>query len=70
MANFGEFFDVMTPYVEAVAKSKAKKISSAWKSGLQGIIDSYIGKTPEKFTYQGKQYTPQSILREPRFESR
>ena len=61
LANFGEFFDVMTPYVEAVAKSNAKKISSAWKSGLQGIIDSYIGKTPEKFTYQGKQYTPQSF---------
>ena len=40
----------MTPYVEAVAKSTAKKLSPAWKSGLQGIIDSYIGKAPEKFT--------------------
>ena len=63
LANFGEFFDVMTPYVEAVAKSNAKKISSAWKSGLQGIIDSYIGKTPEKFTYQGKQYTLSELKR-------
>ena len=61
LANFGEFFDVMTPYVEAVANSKANKISTAWKSGLQGIIDSYIGKVPEKFTYQGKQYTPQTF---------
>ena len=50
LANFGEFFNVMTPYVEAVAKSTAKKLSPAWKSGLQGIIDSYIGKAPEKFT--------------------
>lgn len=25
LANFGEFFDVMTPYVEAVAKSNAKR---------------------------------------------
>ncbi len=23
LANFGEFFDVMTPYVEAVAKSNS-----------------------------------------------
>ena len=61
LANFGEFFAVMTPYVEAVAKSTSKKLSPAWKSGLQGIIDSYIGKTPAKFTYEGKQYTPQSF---------
>ena len=63
LANFGEFFNVMTPYVEAVAKSKAKKISTAWKSGLQGIIDSYIGETPEKFTYEGKQYTPETFCK-------
>ena len=63
MKNFGEFFNVMTPYVEAVAKSKAKKISTAWKSGLQGIIDSYIGETPEKFTYEGKQYTPETFCK-------
>lgn len=31
LANFDEFFEVMTPYVEGIAKSKASKISSAWK---------------------------------------
>lgn len=61
LANFGEFFSVMTPYVEAVAKSNSKKLSPSWKNGLQGIIDSYIGACPEKFTYNGKTYTPQSF---------
>ncbi|MCI7310227.1 MAG: C1 family peptidase [Prevotella sp.] len=61
LANFGEFFDLMTPYVEAVAKSKSKKISGAWKNGLNGILDSYLGKCPESFTYEGKTYTPQSF---------
>ena len=61
LANFGEFFNVMTPYVESIAKSDAKKLSSAWKSGLQGIIDAYLGKCPESFTYEGKTYTPQSF---------
>ena len=28
--NFNEFFSVLEPYVEAVARSKAKKISNAW----------------------------------------
>jgi len=61
LANFNEFFSVMEPYVAAVAKSKAKKISQQWHQGLQGIIDSYLGKCPETFTYEGKEYTPKSF---------
>jgi len=56
--NFNEFFDVMTPYVDAVAKTSAKKLTPAWRSGLQGIIDAYLGKVPENFKYEGKTYTP------------
>ena len=59
--NFNEFFSVMTPYVEAVAKNKASRISPNWKQGLQGILDSYLGKAPESFTYEGKNYTPKSF---------
>jgi len=61
LANFNEFFDVMSPFVNAVAKSQAKTISSQWKPALQGIIDAYIGKTPERFTYEGKEYTPKTF---------
>ncbi|MDO4819181.1 MAG: C1 family peptidase, partial [Prevotella sp.] len=59
--NFNEFFSVLEPYVAAVAKSSAKKISNQWKVGLQGILDAYLGKCPEKFTYEGKEYTPQEF---------
>lgn len=59
--NFNEFFAVMEPYVDAVAKSTAKTISPTWKNGFQGILDSYLGKCPEEFTYQGKKYTPKSF---------
>ena len=62
LANFNEFFSIIEPYVEAVAKNKAKKISNQWKEGLQGIIDAYLGKAPETFTYDGKTYTPQSFM--------
>ena len=61
LANFNEFFDVLTPYVEAVAKSKAKSLTPAWKVGLQGILDSYLGKCPESFKYEGKTYTPKTF---------
>jgi aminopeptidase C len=60
--NFNEFFSVLEPYVAAVAKSSAKKISSQWKVGFQGILDAYLGKCPEKFTFEGKEYTPKSFM--------
>ena len=59
--NFNEFFGVMEPYVAAISKSSEKKISGQWKVGLQGSLDAYLGKCPEKFTYEGKEYTPQSF---------
>lgn len=61
LANFDEFFGVMEPYVAAVSKSKAKKISQQWRKGLQGIIDAYLGECPEKFVYEGKEYTPKTF---------
>ncbi len=59
--NFNEFFSLLEPYVNAVARNKASKISNQWKPGLQGILDAYLGKCPETFTYEGKTYTPQSF---------
>ena len=59
--NFNEFFSLLEPYVDAIAKNKAKKISGQWKVGLQGILDAYLGKCPETFTYEGKTYTPKSF---------
>ena len=61
--NFNEFFSLMEPYVAAIAKSSAKKISGQWKVGLQGILDAYLGKCPEEFTYEGKKYTPQTFVK-------
>ena len=59
--NCNEFLDVMTPYVQAIAKSKTDKLSTQWKVALQGILDAYLGTCPEKFNYQGKSYTPQTF---------
>ena len=63
LANFGEFFTVMEPYVDAIAKTKASKISKQWRLGLQGILDAYLGKCPEKFVYEGKEYTPKTFAK-------
>ena len=60
--NFNEFFSLLEPYVAAISKSTAKKISNQWKAGLQGILDAYLGECPEEFTYKGKKYTPKSFV--------
>jgi aminopeptidase C len=62
LANFTEFFATLEPYVESIAKGNSTKLTTQWKVGLQGILDAYLGQCPEKFTYQGKQYTPQSFV--------
>ena len=61
LTNFGEFFSVLEPYVEAVAKNSAKTISPTWKKGLKGILDAYLGKCPDSFTYESKTFTPQTF---------
>ena len=59
--NFNQFFKVMEPYVDAIAKSESKKLNQTWKVGFQGILDAYLGKCPETFTYEGKTYTPKTF---------
>lgn len=55
----GEMDGVLKGYVEPLTKSK--KLSTAWFEGYKGILDAYLGEVPEKFVYQGKEYTPKSF---------
>lgn len=49
-------------YMGAIAKKPNRgQLSTAWLEGLNGILDAYLGEAPEKFTYKGKEYTPQSF---------
>jgi hypothetical protein len=34
------------------------------EKGYDAVIDSYLGEVPEKFTYNGKEYTPQTFAKE------
>ncbi|MCD8267477.1 MAG: aminopeptidase [Parabacteroides sp.] len=57
----GELESLAISYVNTVIKNPNGKLSTAWKKGLDGIIDAYLGAVPEKFTYNGKEYTPKSF---------
>ena len=51
---------VLKAYVEAVAKKPMRTLSTAWKRGFEGILSAYLGDVPQKFTVNGKEYTPKS----------
>ena len=51
---------VLNAYVRAIASKPNKVLSTAWKKGFKGILDAYLGAWPEKFTVNGKEYTPES----------
>lgn len=57
----GELDRVLLDNVKVVVDNPNKKLTTAWHDAFNSTIDSYLGKLPEKFTYQGKEYTPQNF---------
>lgn len=51
----------LSAYVKAIASKPGKKLTTAWRNGLKGILDAYFGEVPETFEYKGKTYTPKSF---------
>ncbi|MCM1065955.1 MAG: C1 family peptidase [Muribaculaceae bacterium] len=57
----GELDAAIEAYMKVVVdKKNNKKVSPAWRKGLKGILDAYLGEVPETFEYRGKTYTPAS----------
>ena len=56
----GEMDALLKSYVTVIVSNPNKKLSTAWKTGFDGILDAYLGKCPTEFTVDGKKYTPLS----------
>lgn len=56
----GELDAALSAFLKAVVSKPNKKLTTAWRKGVKGILDAYLGEVPETFTYKGKQYTPKS----------
>ena len=54
-----EIEKILTGFVSGL--KDASKLSTAWKSAFNSILDSYFGVRPTEFTYKGKKYTPKSF---------
>lgn len=67
LSNHTELSAVTEPFVAAIAEGKLTKLQSApdgkalWRKALECIYDTYLGKRPTEFVYEGKNYTPKSF---------
>ncbi len=60
----GELDHILKTYLDAVIENKNKELSTAWFDGYKGILDAYLGKVPETFKYNGKEYTPKTFAKD------
>ena len=62
-----ELSAVSDAVVAAIAKGKHRSLQVSpdgqplWKKAITAVHDIYLGERPEKFTYDGKEYTPKSF---------
>ena len=67
LSNHTELTAVSDAVVLAIAKGRLRSLQKdnnnqmLWKKAIESIHDIYLGERPEKFTYQGKEYTPKSF---------
>lgn len=68
LSNHTELSALTDAMVNAIAKNeKLKKLQSSpdgqplWRKAIAAVHETYLGKAPEKFKYNGKEYTPKSF---------
>lgn len=63
--NFGEMMSVIKSMLDAIIKAPNRgTLTPNWITAVKSVLDSYLGKVPESFTYNGKTYTPESFAKE------
>lgn len=65
--DHGEMEAVMVGFLEAVAKRKS--LSPKWQVACDKILDTYLGQSPERFTYRDRSYSPQEFAKSLEFRS-
>lgn len=67
LSNHNELTAVSDAVVAAIAKGNHRSLQKdvngqpLWKKAIAAVHDIYLGVRPEKFMYEGKEYTPKSF---------
>jgi bleomycin hydrolase len=60
--NHAEMVAVLDAMVTTYVDNPGKKLSKNWRKAIDAVLDVYLGDNVNTFTFEGKQYTPQSFL--------
>lgn len=60
--DHAELVAVLSSMLETYVKNPGRSLSPKWRSSIESVLDRYLGKKPESFEYNGKEYTPMSFL--------
>ena len=58
LPNHTEVDAICKGFLNGITGGTVKKLSPGWREAFQAIWDTYLGKCPETFSYNGKTYTP------------
>jgi len=58
----GEMDALLEAMVNSIIKDQNHKLTPVWPQAIEAVLNVYLGKIPEKFTYEGKEYTPKTFL--------
>jgi len=61
--NHAELVAVLTAMAETYVDNPGRSLSKKWRQAMDAVLDVYLGKNVDNFTYEGTRYTPQSFLK-------
>jgi bleomycin hydrolase len=62
--KFGEMQAALEGFLKGIVQNKNGRLTKNWLPAFTAALDSYLGKVPENFTWQGKTYTPKTFADE------
>jgi len=60
--DHGEMAGVLKAMLDSLTERST--LSNKWEPALDGVLDAYLGSSPERFDYQGRSYSPKELAEE------
>lgn len=61
--NHAELVAVVHAMLDTYIDNPGKQLSKKWRTAVDAVLDVYLGSNSNSFTFEGKQYTPESFLK-------
>jgi bleomycin hydrolase len=62
--NHGEMVSVLQGVLDGILKREGTRVTPRWLDAYEAVLDTYLGKIPKSFVYNGVTYTPKGFADE------